>query len=243
MLWFDLSRNPTSDEKRKGSLYLLSFEILPGVSVSDNALAAELGMSRAPVREAIMRLEAIGLIERCASGVICAPLGNEDILEICCLRMTLETLAVELVFDRGGLGQSQKNEFTHVFDQLTQTSSQQEQNYEQGYYWDDVFHSTIIRFSGNTRLVRILQQMQLQIARVRWLNILSPRHQTTYEEHAELYRSLMADDREASISAMQVHLKHTKENFMKILESPQYKLVHAGTFLLTADERGMEVRS
>lgn len=45
----------------------------------------------------------------------------------------------------------------------------------------------------------------------------------------------MADDREASISAMQIHLKRTEENFMKILESPQYKLVHAGTFLLTSD--------
>lgn len=124
-----------------------------------------------------MRLEAIGLIERCATGVICATLGKDDILQICCLRLTLETLAIELIFDQGGLTKPQKDQLTHVFDQLTQTSSYKETNYEQGYYWDDAFHSTIIEFSGNTRLVRILQQMQLQIARVRWLNILSPRHQ------------------------------------------------------------------
>ena len=45
----------------------------------------------------------------------------------------------------------------------------------------------------------------------------------------------MADDREGSIEAMRLHLKHTEENFIRILESPQYKLVKIGTAMLDVD--------
>ena len=41
---------------------ILSFELIPGAGISDNALSQELGMSRSPIREAIMLLVADGLV-------------------------------------------------------------------------------------------------------------------------------------------------------------------------------------
>ena len=142
---------------------ILAYEILPGEPVSDNALAVELGMSRAPVREAVLRLESVGLVERGPNGAICAALGKEDIEEICRLRLVLESLAVELIFEHGGLTAKQKNELRHVYEEFSKASAQKETGYQRGYYWDDVFHSTIVAFSQNKRLVHMLAQMQLQL--------------------------------------------------------------------------------
>ncbi len=215
---------------------ILGYEILPGAPVSDHALAEELGMSRAPVREAVMRLEAAGLVERGPNGAVCAALGKEDIKEICCLRLALETLAIELIFEKGGLLPEQKEELERVYHSFSEASLQKETVYQKGYYWDDVFHSVIVSFSGNKRLVHMLELMQLQITRARWLNVLSPRHNVAYEEHKQIYTALMTDDREGSIEAMRLHLKHTEENFIRILESPQYKLVKIGTAMLDVDD-------
>lgn len=214
---------------------ILAYEILPGNPVSDHAMAVELGMSRAPVREAILKLEAVGLVERGANGAVCATLGKEDIEEICRLRLVLETLAVELIFERGGLSPEQKEELTRVYQSLSEASRQEKMAYQKNYQWDDTFHSTIVSFSGNKRLIHMLELMQLQITRARWLNVLAPRHQNAYEEHRQIYEALMAGDEKTSMEAMRLHLKRTEENFMRILESPQYRMIQLGSASLSAD--------
>ena len=214
---------------------ILAYEIPPGNPVSDHAIAAELGMSRAPVREAILKLEAVGLVERGEHGAVCATLGKEDIEEICRLRLVLETLAVELIFEKGGLAPEQKEELKRVYQALSAASQQEERAYQKNYQWDDTFHSTIVSFSGNKRLIHMLELMQLQITRARWLNVLEPRHQAAYEEHKQIYEALMAGDGRTSKEAMGLHLKRTEENFMRILESPQYRMIQLGSASLRTD--------
>ncbi len=206
---------------------ILKYEILPGEVISDNALAAELGMSRSPIREAIMRLETVGLVERVAHGVICARLGKDDIEEICELRRALEVLAVELIFKKGGLNKKQTAELTDIYNSFTRAFSG-----EKRYYWDDMFHATIVAFSNNKRLISMLEQMQLQISRVRWLNILAPRAQASFEEHEQIYRALLAKDEQGCIDAVRLHLVRTEENFLRILEDPQYRMVQLGVATL-----------
>lgn len=75
---------------------ILSHELAPGMRIAEDGLAIQLGVSRGPVREALMRLEREGLvtIER-HKGARVASWTNTDLQEIYSMRSSLETLAIE----------------------------------------------------------------------------------------------------------------------------------------------------
>jgi DNA-binding GntR family transcriptional regulator len=229
-------KGPQADQAYRYVLdKILSFGILPGQTISDSAISVELGMSREPVREAFMRLEADGLIERAASCVKCAELSLDDIKEICRLRYVFESLAVEIIKENGGLTQEQKSKLTEVYEHLSSEQQNVSEDFHQRYYWDNCFHYTIVESSQNKRLVRMFQQMQLQITRVRWLTILSPRHNQANLEHKKIYEALVAGDDSLALKLVRAHLKKSEENFVRILNSPEYRIVHVGTSILNID--------
>ncbi len=75
----------------------------PGHRLVEQQLAAELGLSRTPVREALRRLEAEGLVvsER-NRGAMVRPLSSTEVLDLYGLRIKLESYAVELGTERAG---------------------------------------------------------------------------------------------------------------------------------------------
>jgi DNA-binding GntR family transcriptional regulator len=76
---------------------ILGGELRPGDRVVENQLAAELGVSKPPLREALRVLEQEGLVVRSPRrGVVVTPLTLHDVYEICTLRHDLERLAVDL---------------------------------------------------------------------------------------------------------------------------------------------------
>src|SRR5262249_39146181 len=68
-----------------------------GARISDKALATELGVSRTPVREAIVQLQSEGLVVvRPQSGTFVVDLSPDDVRQICAVRAILETGALKL---------------------------------------------------------------------------------------------------------------------------------------------------
>jgi DNA-binding GntR family transcriptional regulator len=80
-------------------------EYAPGQRLTEMALAAELGVSRTPVREAIGRLLAEGLVVPAARGVAVAALTPSEAEHLYVLRADLEALAAELAATRQAQGQ------------------------------------------------------------------------------------------------------------------------------------------
>ncbi|MCA0331372.1 MAG: GntR family transcriptional regulator [Actinobacteria bacterium] len=80
---------------------ILTGDLAPGTVVSQAALARELGLSRAPIREALRRLEGEGLVEsRHNQRVQIADLSISDMEEIYASRIAVETLAVRFTVPR-----------------------------------------------------------------------------------------------------------------------------------------------
>ena len=76
---------------------ILEGEFPPGTSVDQEALAAELGLSTTPVREALRRLEAERLVVgRAHRDTIVAPLSLETLEEVYAIRLCLDPLAARL---------------------------------------------------------------------------------------------------------------------------------------------------
>ncbi|HEX2316151.1 MAG TPA: GntR family transcriptional regulator [Thermomonospora sp.] len=79
-------------------------EYAPGQRLTEAALAADLGVSRTPVREALGRLLTEGLVVPAARGVAVAALTPEDAGHLFVLRADLEALAAELAAGRQARG-------------------------------------------------------------------------------------------------------------------------------------------
>src|SRR5438552_12261037 len=93
-----IPRTPLRDEVYRHLLDRIHRgEITPGVRVRDTALAAQLGVSRTPVREALLRLTRDGVLEAdMGRGFRLCPLARNEIREIGAILGALEALAFEL---------------------------------------------------------------------------------------------------------------------------------------------------
>ena len=78
-------------------LRLLRGEVGPDVRLVDHAIAEEMGVSRMPVREALMQLVSEGYLESTSRGFALPNLGAERIAEVFTLRRLLEPHAVACV--------------------------------------------------------------------------------------------------------------------------------------------------
>ena len=79
---------------------IVSLELAPGSQISENALAAEMGLSRTPVREALIELSKVEIIEIHPQRKSTVPLIDYDLVEESrFMRNLLECAVVELVCD------------------------------------------------------------------------------------------------------------------------------------------------
>ena len=76
---------------------ILSFQFLPKQALVEGELAVQLGISKTPVRDALMRLEKEGLVSRVSyKGTFVADINNQDMQNIFMIRIVLEGLATRL---------------------------------------------------------------------------------------------------------------------------------------------------
>jgi DNA-binding GntR family transcriptional regulator len=87
--------NKSTDYKEVRKL-LLGGEVHPGQRLSHRSLAKDLGLSRSPVREALLQLEAEGIIEhRPQSGVYLRDVSPQELEELYDMREVIEPYAAE----------------------------------------------------------------------------------------------------------------------------------------------------
>jgi DNA-binding GntR family transcriptional regulator len=134
----------------------------PGDPLREAALAAELGVSRSPVREALRELEQQGLVQSFPHrGCFVATLAAPDVEEIVMLRAWLEGLAAYLAADR--MGRADFRELAAAAGAIERARSGPGGRSGRGDVRDPTalleadaaFHTALVRFSANRRLVQI----------------------------------------------------------------------------------------
>lgn len=206
---------------------IISYTLSPGSAISDNKLAKELGMSRAPIREAILRLQMDGLIRVNNDGkMIVAPIGIDDIVDILHIRCALESEVVVLIAETNWLNAEQEQKLQEIHYQMKESMQQSKVSNE--YLYDDLFHSTLIGYANSDRIEDILGRMRLQMQRVRWLNVAnSERHEDAIKEHEEILACLLAHNQNGCIQALRTHFYNSAAAFRAVLENKQMQTLAA----------------
>jgi DNA-binding GntR family transcriptional regulator len=180
----------------------------PGEKLDQDLIAEELDVSRTPVREAVMALEAEGFVEvRPRRGAFVVTLSRQDIRDICEVRGLLEAEAVRQVTP-----QIPESVLEEVEWSLDETQARFEAGDVGGHFESDVFfHETIISLAENELLQEILGSLTNRIARLRKFAQLQPGQHLveSFVEHRTILQAMRRRDAEAAAEAMRVHLHNS----------------------------------
>lgn len=194
----------------------------PGYQKLENEIALELGMSRTPVREALIRLQTEGLVEIIPRrGVRILPVSPRDMAEMYEILTALECLAVELV------AKSKPTDLQLL--PLTRATNTMEQALQNGDLaaWakaDEDFHHALVNLSANRLLVAAMLGYWDRIHRARMFTLrLRPLPIASTREHRALVEHLRRGDVQAAIEENRAHRQRASCELLAIFENFQLR--------------------
>jgi DNA-binding GntR family transcriptional regulator len=184
---------------------ILANRLPAGTELSEVALARQLGVSRGPIRESIVRLASEGLVlVRPRRGAVVRSLSHDEFVEAYQVREALEVMAVRLAVPR--LSETDFGELQRINDELEQMS----QGGDVGGFFEAnaAFHAVFVTASGNDTLGEIYRQLLGQMGRYR-LQSLSLRGnlERSIAEHRAIVQVAGEGDAERAASLMAAHIQ------------------------------------
>ncbi|MFI6347618.1 GntR family transcriptional regulator [Streptomyces sp. NPDC050560] len=175
-----------------------------GTLLTEGELAEAVGVSRTPVREALLRLEVEGLIRLYPKkGALVLPVSAQEIADVVETRQLVETHAARKAVPASPVLIARLEELLE-----TQREQAAAGDLAASAVTDRTFHAEIVRSGGNEILSRLydrLRDRQLRMG-VAVLNAHPDRIAKTLAEHQEILRALKAGDAEAAVRAVDRHV-------------------------------------
>ncbi|WP_418114883.1 GntR family transcriptional regulator [Vibrio scophthalmi] len=191
---------------------IVSGQMVAGSKISEPELAKHYQVSRGPLREAIMRLEGLGLIERAAHiGARVITLSPEKLVELYAVREALEGMAARLAARH-----IQQEEILALELLLTKHSNHIDEVEGASYFHqhgDFDFHYRIIKASRNQKLIGLLcNELYHQLRMYRFQ---SPRSQSrpkeALNEHKFILQAIRDRDEELAEMLMRRHISGSRK--------------------------------
>lgn len=177
-------------------------------------LSDELGISRTPVREALLQLESEGLVLTKANRwTIVAPINPKEASNIYPIIYSLEELALEEAFEK--IEQKDINKLRQINEEI---KKMHEKNDQFGIIKkDNEFHRYISDLSGNDEIYPILQKLKRRVERMELYFFESSESKfTTYIEHLKIIEALEEGNLEKSKKALVGNWTSTIETVKKL---------------------------
>jgi len=194
---------------------MLTGTLQPGDPIHERDTSAALGVSRTPLREALLILEAEGLIETspARSPIVAAP-SLEDLSQLLAVLATLEALAGELAC--ANATPKDLRAIRALYEDLVETDS--DPDTVSHFKTDMAFHSTIVAASRNQPLIKTHQQYNSRLWRARYMSA-SRRvgRATSMEDHRMMVEGLEERNSEKTAKTMRNHLESAVKNIAQIL--------------------------
>ncbi|MBK1842084.1 GntR family transcriptional regulator [Azospirillum sp. YIM B02556] len=201
-----------------------SGEIAPGSELNEAALAQRFGVSRGPVREAVRRLQGIGLISRepyMRARVI--SLETREVIELFQMREALEGMACRLAAENMSSEEAARLLADLESDRNSWTTGQPSRAFD--------FHSRIVEACGNRRIIESLNGDLHQLFRLyrRKSGMDRARKIAAYQEHWQILRAIINRDPELAESMMRSHIARASANLARTDDAGVPQINWSGT--------------
>jgi DNA-binding GntR family transcriptional regulator len=197
-----------------------------GTPLSQNKLASRMGVSRTPVREALLRLERDGLVQRMPeSGFAVATITAAEVHEACDLLRLLDTYVYKRAAD--ALSRTELEGLLELASSLVASAESGDAG-----AWRDAdqrYHAIVMQAAENRFVAQFLEQTRRRVQRF-WLQTphFDGRLRTCSQDHVRLADAMLAADEAVLSQTVHAHIERLRASVLARLES-------AGPLLPAAD--------
>ena len=181
---------------------------LPGQRLVEVDLTEELGVSRGPLREALSRLSADGLVQiEPYRGATVRRLTRSDVVELFEVRAALEAEAAGLAAERV----DQDDHRARVEAVLEEIARLRGSDDPQEYFDDNTrFHNIIVDIAGNSLLATMTGQLHTHAYRMQFMQLLTPETRAvSLDDHEAIAEAIGAGDANRARRAMRDHVNRS----------------------------------
>ncbi|MCI6885927.1 MAG: GntR family transcriptional regulator [Lachnospiraceae bacterium] len=199
---------------------IINLELEPGMAISDRDLAAQMGLSRTPVREALLDLAKVKIVEIYPQrGSVIAKIDYSLAEEAQFVRYVLEVAVVELVcscVDDSGIQALEENvglqEFYLAHPQPAKMLE-----------LDNQFHRLLFQIAGKNQAYEMMNSLTIHFDRIRRMAVLAVKEQKWMEDHRQILEAVKKGDVRLARQCMDRHLNrfHVDEAAIR-QQYPQY---------------------
>jgi GntR family transcriptional regulator, rspAB operon transcriptional repressor len=182
---------------------IASLELAPGAMLSENELSSALGLSRTPVREALIELNKIRIVEILPQrGSRIALIDSNMVEESRFLRMVLEKAIVEQASDRAATLDFSVAEANVKLQQFYIENQLPEKLME----LDNDFHKEFYRLTDRMQTYHLQESMALHFDRVRSLSLTTVKEIRIVGDHEAILSAVRAGNRAEASALVEKHL-------------------------------------
>lgn len=199
---------------------IIHIELVPGSAVSENELSSAMKLSRTPVREALIELSKMGLVEILPQrGSYISKIDYELIEESRFMRLVLENAILKLACE--GISEEYLNALKSNLKDMK--NCVRETDYQAFLELDNVFHQLIFDSVGRSWTYNIIRSQMIHFDRLRTLSVKTIRNTTTIRDHEDIVYAIERRDTELAEMLMTRHLaRHQVEKSELVKQYPEY---------------------
>ena len=194
---------------------IASLELTPGSMLSENELSGALGLSRTPIREALIELSKIRIVEILPQrGSRIALIDCAMVEESRFLRLVLEKAIIELACEQAATLDFSVAEANLKLQQFYVENQLPEKLLE----LDDDFHRELYRLTNRMQTYHLLESMRLHFDRVRSLSLATVKEIKIVNDHEAILRAVRLGDKVEAAAQVTKHLSRYRVDEQAIRE-------------------------
>jgi DNA-binding GntR family transcriptional regulator len=193
---------------------IVDLRLAPGEPLREATLAAQLGVSKTPIREAITRLEQEGLVETTSfKGAVVTEYSRQDLIEIYELRELLETAAVRIAAE--SMDEEERARLERISDESRRLKkSNSARLVALISQFDDVLFEQV----HNRRIRALVENLRAHLTRIGHLTEGIPgRIGASVDEHEKIVAAIAAHDPVAAENRLRDHIRSVRDDQLRAL--------------------------
>lgn len=203
---------------------IFSGELAGGSNHLESELALRLNMSRTPIREAALALEAQGLLEmRPRKGVRILVISPVDMREIYEVLTALESVAARNAA-QAGYSDAELVGLARAIDNMDNALEADDMR-----AWadaDDQFHSELVRLGGNTRIISVVSMMADQVRRARAMTLfMREKPHKSNHDHRQVLDAIQRGQPDVAYRIHHAHRTQAQSTLLALLDRHQLRSI------------------